>query len=200
MAGPGPSLSYPSVIMVYALREMEKEGVGELGRSVIEKRDTKNNCKLLPMEIWPSNQKGIRKREWGRPEKEGETSLISVLPSPPLTVHSVPNALTSHHSQKAQLLPLHTPKALTLLSTLRFPKVPTYFNQLLCLYSSPLPTKSYYIKLTLTKDISITYAWHVGKIPAFDNFVLYLETRMKKSQYPKLSEAIPWELEVDIAY
>ena len=51
MAGPGPSLSYPSVIMVYALREMEKEGVGELGRSVIEKRDTKNNCKLLPMEI-----------------------------------------------------------------------------------------------------------------------------------------------------
>lgn len=38
---------------------------------------------------------------------------------------------------------------------------------------------SYYTNLALTKDMSITYAWHVVHISVLDNFVLLsLETGM----------------------
>ena len=70
--------------------------------------------------------------------REGEHS--SHLSSFQSTFHwmSIPFYIPlSHQPWKAQLLPLHIPKALILLPALRFLKISIYFNWLFCLCGTP---------------------------------------------------------------
>lgn len=114
---------------------------------------------------------------------------------PPSPVQPQTTCSYFHHPKKAHFLPFHILKALAALPTLRFPKPQAI---LIDYFVYTLPKKmSCYIKLALTKVISIIYAWHIVKIPILVNFTS-METCMlvicvcplSQNQYPNLSEEI----------
>ena len=138
MAGPGPSLFDPNIIVLSCHKRKGGEGVGEPGKECSReamKGDTKHNCKQLPMELQSRDQKGVRGREWGRPETGENSSHLSSSQSTPHLMSIPFHTPLSHTSPWKPSSCLSTfQKALTLLPALRFPQIPIYFLKFIYLF------------------------------------------------------------------
>lgn len=135
------------------------------------KGDTKNNCKQLPMELQFRDQKGVRGREWGRPEKE-KTPLTSVLFSPPFIgrpYHSTYPYLTNPGKPSSCLSTFQRPWSYYL--HWDFSKSQSILIDYCVYVVHSSPKMSYHVNSEFTKDISIIYTWHIVKIPTFDTFI-----------------------------
>ena len=143
-----------------AIREKEGKEWEEYAKECSKERmkgNTKNNCKQLPIELQFRDQKRVRGREWGRPEKE-KTPLTSVLFSPPFIgcpYHSTYPYLTNPGKPNSCLSTFQRPWSYYLHWD------SSKSQSILIDYSvyvvHPSPKMSYYMNSEFTKDISIIY-------------------------------------------
>ena len=168
--------------------------------------DTKNNCKQLPMELQSRDQGG--KGKTMPKARDGENSHLSSSQSTFQWMYIPFYIPLSHQHWKAQLLPLHIPKALILLPALRFLRISISFNRLFCLCGTLLPPNEllhefrihqryfHCLYLACCKNPNI---WHFCIMVSQSMYVsdLHLPFEPKKKS-PTLSAALVWELEVDI--
>lgn len=157
--------------------------------------------------IWWS-ERGWRKNV---ERQERETPLNSVLPSLTSSVHPKPYDLISCHPKKAQILSLHIPepqphylrwgslKSQPILINYSVYMVPRKKKVLLHKFSID-QRYFHHLILACCKNLNTWQFCVIGSGNIYVSDLHKLNCPLNQSLYPKLSEAILWELEVDIAH